>query len=67
MCLGLIIRLLACLQTKPDTSNNSAHKYSIAAAKYTGALADTFLIDVLLVLMYLPTLPTGKTSPALLD
>ena len=61
------MRFLARLHYKPDTSNNSAHKNSITAVKYTGASAETFLVHGLFVLMYLPTLPTGNTSPALLD
>ena len=67
MCVGFIIRFLACLHSYPDTSNNSAHKNSIIAAKYTGVSTETFLAHELFVLMYLPILPTGNTSPALFD
>ena len=63
---GFIIRFLALLHYKLDTSNNSAHKNSITAAKNTGE-SEEILENHFPSLIYRPILPTGNTSPALLD
>ena len=66
MCLGVILRFYYSLQTKPEVSSNSAQRYSITAAKKTGASAET-LVDHLFYLIKRPILPTGKINPALSD